>query len=119
MALLTAQNVAANGTVADLDAACAAAAGGGDTVAHSGKESIFVFNGGGSQITVTVASQPDNFGQTLTAHDITRTVAAGKWAIIGPLEASKYRNASTGLLSITYSGVTSVKVGVFSFAVTS
>ena len=119
MALLTVTSVGPNTTVASLAAVAVAAAGGGDTIAHSGKEVIFVFNGGGAPITVTVTSQADNFGQTLTAHDITRSVAAGAWAIIGPLEASKYKDPATGLLNLSYSGVTSVTVAVLSFGVTS
>lgn len=118
MALIAAVALAANGTIADMDAIATAAAGGGDTVLHTGKEVIFINNGGGSSITVTLTSRADNFGQTLTAHDITRSVAAGKWGVIGPTEAAKFKDPATGLVNVGYSGVTSVKILVLTFAVT-
>lgn len=118
MALLTPTVVGPNATLASIAAAGVAAAGGGDTFAHSGKEVLFITNGGGGSITVTLTSRADNFGQVLTAHDITRTVAAGATAVIGATEASKFRDSATGLVNVTYTGVTSVTVALLSFATT-
>jgi hypothetical protein len=49
----------------------------------------------------------------LLARDRVVSVPAGGERMIGPLSGSKYRNATTGVASITYSGVTSLTLGVF------
>lgn len=116
MAQLTVQKLGPNTAQADLVAALAAAAGGGDTWWLQGRELLVVNNGGGSPITVTIVSVADNFGITNAAHDLSQSVGAGKIAIIGPLATNRFQNLTTSLVSITYSGVTSVTVGVFSVA---
>lgn len=86
----------------------AAASAGGDTVAPNPTGILHVKNGSGASITVTVVV-PGNteFGQA--APDIPVVVAAGGHAAIGPLNSQTLLNGS-GLVDITYSGVTSLTV---------
>lgn len=113
MALLTPIVLAADAGVDDIVALLAAAAGGGDSYYMAGGELVVIQNGGGAPITATfVASGADNFGVVATAHDLTRTVAAGKIAFIAPANLLRFRDANANV-QITYSGVTTVKTGVF------
>jgi hypothetical protein len=69
---------------------------------------LHVKNGGGGSITVTVDSvTPCNQGGD---HDLAVAVPAAQERMIGPLPASRFANATTGLVNITYSGVTTVTV---------
>jgi hypothetical protein len=45
---------------------------------------------------------------------LVKVVAANKEAVIGPITAERFADPSDGLAAITYSAVTSVKVGAFS-----
>lgn len=113
MAQLTPIALAADVGTDDIVGQLAAAAGGGDSYFGAGNELLVINNGGGGSITVTiVASGTDNFGSVSTAHDITRTVAAGKTAFINVNTMARFRDANSNV-QITYSGVTTVKVGVF------
>ena len=91
----------------------AAATGGGDTCAPGDKTFLVVKNGGGAPITVTLAAFPDTAPWGAAIPDPTVSVPAAGERWIGPLRGSSYANASTGLVGISYSGVTSVTVGVF------
>ena len=111
MAILTKQRVVGTG----LNPTYAAAAGGGDSFqsSGSGQEHVEVVNGGVGSINVTVAAQIAcaTFGTSSTAHDIVVAVPAGERRKIrippvGFIDAN-------GRVQITYSGVTSVTVGVF------
>lgn len=104
MAALAAQPVATAG----LTPTYAAAAGGGDTAPIGTNLLLHVINGGGSPVTVTLATPGTADG--LAIADTAKAVAAGASAFI-PLRAV-YRNAATGRAAITYSGVTSVTVAV-------
>ncbi len=110
MALLTRQKIVEAG----LTPTFSAAAGGGDTVSNTdGKTYLHVKNGGGSGITVTVTAQTvsreDPHLGTLSKANIAKAIGAGAEAIIGPLKKQAFNNASD-IVSITYSGVTSVTV---------
>ena len=108
MAVLTAQSIAAAGTTPSY----AAAAGGGDTcVAPAGKSFVHVKNGSGGSITVTVASNA-TAGVGLAASNRAIAIPAGQERMI-PIEDAAWINSSTGAVSLTYSGVTSLTVGVF------
>lgn len=104
MATLTLQRVrAATGTTLTR----ANATAGGDKCPVGDNVLLHVRNGGGSPITVTI----DSTGKTFNGSDVPDTVvsvAAGAEAII-PITAD-YRNATDGLATITYSGVTTVTV---------
>ena len=103
MAALTTQAVPSTG----LSATANAAAGGGDTFPFG--SIIRVFNGGGAPITVTMVTPGVVDGDLAVANrDVTVTNATAKF--IRP--TVDYRDPDTGLVSLTYSGVTSVTVEV-------
>jgi hypothetical protein len=107
MALLALQSI----TSAGLTATTVAAAGGGDTIqpasAADDRCTLYVNNGGGSPITVTVADPGKTpAGNAGTAPAV--SVAAGT-AMYIPIPTGAI-NPATGLASITYSGVTTVTV---------
>jgi len=102
---------------ADLVAAIAtAASAGGDSFALQGREILIVKNGDSGSHSVTVTSQRNNFGTQNAGDDLVRSVAAGKVAVIGPLSATKFRDAN-GLAQVTYDAVTSVTVLLVSVGV--
>lgn len=88
-----------------------AAAGGGDT-AVAGSDTFAVFkNGSGAPITVTVVVPGnDEFGTAKP--DMAVSVVNGTERYI-PLRALGLVDPATGLVSFTYSGVTSLTVGIF------
>jgi hypothetical protein len=97
--------------------ALTAAAGGGDAMSCGSGMMLKVLNGGGSPITVTIAipagaSGYPNAAYTNTAVSVSNGTA--KW--IGPVTAPLYADPTTGLATITYSGVTTVTVGAFNLA---
>ena len=98
---------------AGLAPALTAAAGGGDTADVGDKNFLVVKNGGGSPVTVTLAAFPNTspFGTTIPDPTVSVPAAGERW--IGPLRGSSYADPATGRCAITYSGVTSVTVGVF------
>lgn len=110
MALLTRQKIVEAG----LTPTFASAAGGGDTVDNAdGKTFLYIKNGGGSGITVTVTAQTvsreDPHLGTLTKGNISKAIGAGADAIIGPIKKQAFNNASN-IVAISYSGVTSVTI---------
>ncbi|WP_406199272.1 hypothetical protein OG331_23075 [Streptomyces sp. NBC_01017] len=94
--------------VLDVAAQATAAAGGGDTAPVGPNRFLYVNNGSGGSITVTIATPGQASGIAIA--DPTYAVAAGKHAII-PL-ANVFRGAN-GRAAITYSGVTSLTVKPF------
>jgi hypothetical protein len=84
----------------------AAAAGGGDTFVPDDRTYLEVNNGSGGAITVTLAAvqTASDHNSVIPANAV--SVGAGARVNIGPLPASIYTGA------ITYSGVTSLTVGV-------
>jgi hypothetical protein len=88
-----------------------AAAGGGDAMACGSGMMLQVVNGGGSPITVTLnipAARTYEPNVAITSPAISVTNGTTKW--IGPVDAATFADTTTGLLSITYSAVTSVTV---------
>lgn len=84
-----------------------AAAGGGDTMVGGQCAKLFVNNGSGSSINVTLVT-PETVEGALAVADRVVAVAAG--AIREIPVPSRYNDPSTGLTSITYSAVTTVTV---------
>jgi hypothetical protein len=121
MALLTGIAAGPDVGITDLLAQLVAAAGGGDSFFMTGRDLLVVNNGGGGNITVTistvVAAVADNFGVTNAAHDKAFTVNAGKLGILGPFSLFRFRDVN-GNCQVTYSGVTTVTVGVLRVAPT-
>lgn len=98
------------------DNALVAAAGGGDGFLPSDRTFVRVSNAGGGAITVTFATPKTvdaGGGSTLAVADGGGSVTNGQSRLFGPFPADLYADTTTGLCNITYSGVTSVTVGVF------
>jgi hypothetical protein len=83
------------------------AAGGGDTMVGAQGVHLYVNNGGGAPITVTLVT-PEVVEGSLAVTDRTVSVTNGTWKLI-PVP-SRYNDSTTGLASITYSAVTTVTV---------
>lgn len=108
MAALTTQQIAPAGTTLTFGAA----AGGGDTLTPGDTTFLYVKNGGGSPITVTI-DDPNSVGPSGAAQfnpDLSVSVTNGSEKCIGPLSATRFGRSSDGQVAITYSAVTSVTV---------
>ena len=105
MATLTPQKVIEDGQVETLTSASSA----GDEFTNSGVEFIHIQNGHASNsYTVTITAQVTNvhhqqFG-TVTKKNITKTVAAGQDAFIGPFKQGAFNDANNKV-QITYNAV--------------
>lgn len=89
----------------------AAASGGGDTAVPGQDSFLVVKNGGGSPINVTLdVPGTDDFGNNNPDLVVAVANATERWI---PLRNAKFVQPSTNLVNITYSGTTSVTVGVF------
>lgn len=104
MATMTPQKITQTGLAVTLQAAAA----GGDKFPAAGNRAVRVTNGGASPTVVTINSiRPCDQGFD---HDITVNVPAGATRDIGPFDYGRFADSS-GLVSITYSTITSVTVG--------
>lgn len=110
MAALTVQNAARASNGVDL--AGVAANVGGDTFVNSGQEVLVIKNGSGAGITLTVVTPATVDG--LAVADLTASIGAGATRMIGPFPPGTYNDtlANGGIVSLTYSAVTSVAVAV-------
>lgn len=104
MATLVTQNISTAGIVPTY----AAASGGGDAMVADATSFLHVFNASGGSITVTLVT-PATVDTTLAVGDRAVVVAAGTNQMIS-VPAELYRDPTTGLASITYSGVTTLTV---------
>lgn len=93
------------------DNALVAAAGGGDAFAPGPDVFVRINNGGGASITATFAT-PGTVGG-LTIADGGGSVTNAQSRLFGPFPAELYADPTTGLVTLTYSGVTTVTVGAF------
>jgi hypothetical protein len=107
MALLATQSIPLSGVQPSL----AAAAGGGDTFTPGSNLFLYVNNGGGAPITVTVTTPGTVRGQAISDLSVSVTNAQARFIRISP--ADFFADPTTGLGNITYSAVTTVTVGVF------
>lgn len=92
-------------------------AGGGDTFINDGVTMLRFTNTSGGAITVTVVASTDASSKCSHgfAHDVAVTVGATTGdVIIGPFPPNRFNNPSTGATSLTYSGVTNLKVWAIS-----
>lgn len=94
--------------IADAATQAVAAAGGGDTAPVGPGRFLYVNNGSGGSLTVTVATPGTVSG--LAIADTAVAVGAGDHALI-PL-SNVFRGAN-GRAAVTYSGVTSLTVAAF------
>ncbi len=93
------------------DNALVAAAGGGDAFAPGANVFVRINNGGGASITATFAT-PGSIGG-LTIADGGGAVTNAQSRLFGPFPGELYADPTTGLVVLTYTGVTTVTVGVF------
>ncbi len=93
------------------DNALVAAAGGGDAFAPGANVFVRINNAGGAGITATFVT-PGSVGGLAIA-DAGGSVTNAQSRLFGPFPAELYADTTTGLVVLTYSGVTSVTVGVF------
>lgn len=110
MATLTVQKMSFTG----LEAVYTTADVGGDEFVNDERTIVHVINGGGSDITVTVTAQEtvankNGFGDIEIA-DTEVVCTAGEERFIGPFPSQRFNNKSTGLVQLSYSGVTSVTI---------
>jgi hypothetical protein len=107
MAVLSNTTVDRNGV--DPSVAAVAAAGGGDSFVNTGVETVFVKNGGGSPITVTLLLQAQVDGQAAASRTV--SISNGAQKIFGPFPTAAY-NDGNSRMNLTYSAVTSVTVAI-------
>lgn len=110
MALLASQvmTVLASGAITPTYAACT---GGGDTFVPDINTFVHIKNGSGGALTATFHT-----GELVTGMGINNqavSVPATSEVMVGPFPFNVWANPSTGVTSITYSGVTSLTIGVF------
>jgi hypothetical protein len=107
MATLTVQTPAAAGSTLSLTSAAAL----GDEFPNSGREIFVVDNADGSAMTVTFTAQRAcNLGST---HDEgPHSVAAGAQEFFPALDPNRFNDGDSQRVSVEYSAVTSVTVGV-------
>jgi hypothetical protein len=108
MATLATQTV----TRAGLGPTYAAASGGGDAMACGSDMMLHVKNASGAPITVTIAipAGASGFSQAAYTSTAVSVPATTGDRMIGPIQPQLYQDPTTGLATITYSGVTSLTV---------
>lgn len=89
------------------------AAGGGDAMSCGSGMFLYVKNGSGGALTVTLAipaaiTAAPNLAITNTVVSVVQTGLG--FTLIGPILPQFYQDPTTGLCTITYSGVTSLTV---------
>lgn len=99
----------------DLSAAAVAAdAGLSDWWIGNGQEMVYVENGGGSPINLTLTWGTGGGlidGQAAAARVL--ALAAGKRVILGPFPLALFQNTTNSRITLTWSAITSVKLYVF------
>lgn len=108
MAALSTQEVVAAGTTLSF----AACAGGGDTFINDGNTFLYVKNGSGGALTVTIAAPATPHGMTITAQAV--SVGAGSEKCIKPYP-QQFTQPAAATTNITYSGVTSLTIAAVKF----
>jgi hypothetical protein len=110
MAVQTIQNSSRAGF--NFTTGAVAAAGGGDKWLGNGNELLYINNGGGSPITLTLVygTGATIDGQTLPNKTV--SVPAGQAMLVGPFPVNLFQDANL-YTNVTYSAVTSVTISVF------
>ena len=88
-----------------------AAAGGGDAFANDGRTIFILNNASGGDIVATFVTAATTDG--LAVADRAVTITAGDLEAVADLDPNVYNDPSTGLVTITYDGVTSLTVNPF------
>lgn len=110
MAVLTVTTVGRAGT--NLTSLAVAAAGGGDSFANDGSQYLYIANGAGAPITLTLVMQATPDGQAITSKTVTVTNA--ERMIVGPFPPALYNDAN-GRCQVTYSSATTITVAALKF----
>lgn len=110
MAVLTVTSVGRAGT--NLTTLATAAAGGGDSFANTGSEYLYIANGAGSSITLTLVMQATTDGQAITNKTVTVTNA--ERMLVGPFPTALYNDANSRM-NVTYSSATTITVAALKF----
>lgn len=90
-----------------------AATAAGDKFLNTGTELLYVINGGGGSINVTLDAKATPGGLAIT--DPVVAVAAGAEKVLGPFNPAIFNDAN-GFVNLTYSGDTDVEVAVLKVA---
>jgi hypothetical protein len=106
MAVLSTQPISRAG----LAATYAAASAGGDKFTPGDHVVLHVKNGSAGSVTVTVVTP--GLVDGLAIADVSKAIAAGAEAFIGPLPADLFRDSDDGYGDVTYSASASVTVAV-------
>ena len=111
MALISSQSIVEEGSALTLTALAATS----NTFTNSGKEFIYIENGGGGDVTLTVVTQVtsvDNelYGE-LTKGNSVVLVGAGTIAMVGPFPVTPY-NGTDSAVTFTVTSTTSVNVAI-------
>lgn len=104
MALVAVQNITTSGLIAATYSA--ATTGPGDTVVPAQGRFIHVKNGSGGALTVTLVTPETRDGNAVA--DKTVAFTTGQEGFIATPDNATYKDPTTGLLTITWSTVTSV-----------
>lgn len=108
MAALTTQEIVPAGVTLTF----AACAGGGDTFVNDGNTFLYVKNGSGGALTVTIATPATPSGLTVAMPPV--SVPAGGEKCIKP-PPPQYSQPGAATTNITYSGVTSLTIAAVKF----
>lgn len=109
MAALATQSIRRSG----LSPSYAAATGGGDTCVPGANTFLHVKNGSGGALTVTLAAKAVPLTD-MTIGNLAVAIPGGQERMIGPVRPEVFGDPSAaGVAAITYSGVTSLTIGVF------
>ena len=114
MALLNSLDVSVpKGTLAaGADPTASAASAGGDTFHNSGQEFLLVETGSTATVVTVDSPTPSNFGFT---QDPEISVPANSKRLAGPFAPGRF-NDENGLIALSYSAATNVKITVFTGA---
>ena len=112
MAELTVQNITQSGITPTFSSA----SGSGDVMSNDGASFIYVKNGSGESLSVTITAQTttvniEAFGQ-LPASNTVMSISSGSEGIIGPFPTFIFNN-SNSQIEISYNVTESVTIGGF------
>lgn len=108
MALIETQTV----TQAGLSPGLQAASAGGDQWLPASSTFLYFKNGGGSQVTVTIATTATVYGQPIS--NISVAVPAGGEVMCGPFDPGEVAQPGTNLGQLTYSATAGLTLAAIS-----
>lgn len=106
MAVLVTQKTTASGLTPSFQSA----ASGGDSYEPASNTFLYLKNGSGSPITVTIVTTATIYGQPIS--NVSVVVPAGGESLAGPYDPGMVAQPGSSLANLTYSGVTNLTVAV-------